>query len=284
MELEFGLSRSAIDHLVRSGELERIYRGIYRLAAIPPSYEQSLGAVCLRSHGTFASHRSAARLLGIGFTDTRIVEVTSTTQLRPAGGETVHRTKTMMPCDRCEIYGIPSTDVNRTLLDLGAVASKAEVEDALDNALISKRTSLARIEWRLTRVGTQGHPGTAVLRHLVADHGRNNVVTESVLEARFFSLLRRSRLPLPIAQHEIVLGSGRVFRADFAYPHASLAIELQGYRWHGGREAWRRDLSRSSDLAAAGWRIIYITWEDLRDRPAVSMNRIRAALFPNLGI
>lgn len=90
-------------------------------------------------------------------------------------------------------------------------------------------------------------------------------VTESAFEARLFQEMRRAGLPLPARQHDVYDESGRfVARVDFAYVEARLAIEAVGYRWHSGRDAWARDQSRCNALAAAGWRMVNVTWQDLR--------------------
>jgi very-short-patch-repair endonuclease len=102
------------------------------------------------------------------------------------------------------------------------------------------------------------------------------------LELKLLSLLRKRRLPLPETQYEIRTSSGARFRADFAWPHARLIIEVQGYKWHGGRRAWQRDLSRNSELAMLGWRVIYVTWDDLVSRPHETLLRIERAIQPEL--
>jgi very-short-patch-repair endonuclease len=65
---------------------------------------------------------------------------------------------------------------------------------------------------------------------------------------------------------------------DFAYPEAALAIEAHSYKHHEGRKAWLRDLRRDAALRALGWEIIYVTEEDLRERRAETMQRIRELL------
>jgi very-short-patch-repair endonuclease len=167
-------------------------------------------------------------------------------------------------------------------MDLGSVVDPSVLERAIETALVTRLTSVARLEWRLTRQGTRGHPGAASLRRVLEDYKRRSAVPESMLEARFVRLLRRARLPLPVEQLNIRTPSGQTFRADFAYPHARLIIEVQGYRWHGGHAEWRRDLDRNSTLAAQGWRVLYVTWHDIVRDPKRTITRIREALFPEL--
>jgi very-short-patch-repair endonuclease len=94
-------------------------------------------------------------------------------------------------------------------------------------------------------------------------------------------LVRSSGLPLPVAQFEVATGSSFVARVDFAYPHLKLAIELDGYEFHHGKTAWRRDLSRRSALARVGWRVMHVTSADLT-APEKVVDDLREALGRNL--
>jgi hypothetical protein len=97
-------------------------------------------------------------------------------------------------------------------------------------------------------------------------------------ERRLSRVLRGGGLPLPEAQFEIFDEDGFVARPDFSYVDARLAIEADGYEYHGSRAAWIADLKRRSLLARAGWRVVHVTWADVRDRPEVVVDMIRRAL------
>ena len=84
-------------------------------------------------------------------------------------------------------------------------------------------------------------------------------------------------LPRPALQYEIRLGTRRVI-ADFAFPDQRLIVEVMGYRWHGGKERWENDLLRSSELGAAGWRVIYVTARQIRRDRMATMERLARAL------
>jgi very-short-patch-repair endonuclease len=74
--------------------------------------------------------------------------------------------------------------------------------------------------------------------------------------------------PSPVAQYEVRDGTRLVARVDFAYPEARLAIEADGYRFHGTHRQWKKDLKRRTILAGLGWRVLHFSWEDVHDRPA----------------
>jgi len=95
-------------------------------------------------------------------------------------------------------------------------------------------------------------------------------------ETRVRLLIRRSGLPLPVAQYTIRHDGRFVARVDFGYPEQRLAIEYDG-DWHGERQQVGRDRARQNRLLAAGWRIVFVTAADLY-HPEQLLARIAAAL------
>lgn len=225
-------------------------------------------SVGITPHGRVAAHASPH--------PPEDITVTTVGQLQTGARAHIHRASKMPACDISEVRSVPCLGIERTLIDLAVDASEVELEYALDEALVTRRTSLPKIEWRLRRIGGRGTPGTASLRRCVEARKRLGNI-DSQLERRFLSLLRRAEVPLPRLQFPIPVGA-RTLLADFAYPEHNLIIEVMGYRWHGGRERWERDLLRSSELGAAGWRILYVTKGQVQKAPRHTMNRIREAL------
>jgi very-short-patch-repair endonuclease len=89
-------------------------------------------------------------------------------------------------------------------------------------------------------------------------------LAESPQETRLRLLLQRAGLPDPVAQFRVFDDAGFVARVDFAYPDLKLAIEYDGL-WHGERTAFLSDRSRLNRLSAAGWVLLHVTADDLRD-------------------
>lgn len=55
---------------------------------------------------------------------------------------------------------------------------------------------------------------------------------------------------------------------DLADEGLRIAIEAEGFEFHGEREAFDRDCRRYDELAADGWLVLRFTWEHImrRDR------------------
>lgn len=72
---------------------------------------------------------------------------------------------------------------------------------------------------------------------------------------------------------------GRKFRIDFAFPMEKVAIEFDGYRYHGfSKKGFKQGLERQNILVAHGWRVLRYTLTDVRDRLDAVVEEIGAAL------
>ena len=223
------------------------------------SDSQTSGVSCI-------SHTTAAHLLRL-CPQTLQIHVSTPRPLKsPTGSIVVHRT-CLEPVDVASSRGIPITTPAKTLLDLGAVLSIDDVESALEAALRQGTVSLTRLQNQLERYGGPGHRGSASLRALLEDRSRGYIPSESELEVRFFRLLRRAGLPLPVRQ-TVIKHEGRfIARVDFAYPERGLVIEVHGWRYHGAKNRWEHDLERGNELTLTGLRTLEYSWRDVTRRP-----------------
>ena len=233
-------------------------------------------AACLHAgRGAVVSHRSAAALWRFEGVEPGSVEITTPRRIRC--GNMIARRSRLSRRHVTSIGPIPVTDPVRTLLDLGAVVTPQIVEQ-IDDALRRGLTTLDRLRRRLRAEGGTGRRGAGVLRTLISARDPASAPAESALEARVRRLIAGSRLPAPVPQYE-VRDQGRLLaRVDFAWPDHMVALEADGYRYHSGRAAWQRDLTRRNALTGRGWRILHVTWEDLTRRPKAVTAAIRTAL------
>ncbi len=90
-------------------------------------------------------------------------------------------------------------------------------------------------------------------------------------------LLHRCDLPKPTAQYRVVDDRGRfVAFVDFGWPERRVALEYDGL-WHAEPGQFAKDRRRLNRLREAGWTVVFVTAEDMRD-PALLLRRIAAAL------
>jgi very-short-patch-repair endonuclease len=65
---------------------------------------------------------------------------------------------------------------------------------------------------------------------------------------------------------------------DCAWDAARLVVELDGRAVHGTARAFEEDRERDRLLAGAGWRVVRLTWRQLRDEPESILAELRGLL------
>lgn len=256
-----GIGRGRIARRMKHGTLHRIHRGVYLLGhrvLLPSALE--LAGVLACGAGSLASHRSAASLWGLASAPHNEVEVTVVGRDRkPRSGLRVHRVRALDPRDRRLHRGIPVTSPARTLLDCAATAAPDELERAIAEAYALKLVTDGEIRRTLDRAPNR--PGAGRLR---AELGREGGPrwTQSEAERRMLRLIREARLPVPHTQVRIA-----GWPADFFWPEHKLILEVDGYPFHNHRRAFERDRRRDAAHVAAGYRVVRVTYRQLREEP-----------------
>ena len=158
----------------------------------------------------------------------------------------------------------------RTLLDLATVATPRELERAFGEAVTQRLTSPASLVAAVDVA--QGHRGVRRVRSLLASE-EEPALTRSEAEERFLALLREADLPPPAVNAHV---SGHV--VDFVWHDRRVVVEVDGFRFHSTRFAFERDRRRDAELSAAGYRVLRVTWRQLRDEPLAVIARLAGAL------
>lgn len=167
------------------------------------------------------------------------------------------------------------TTVPRTILDLAAVVPRRQVERALNEVEVRGLTDHLSVPDLLARYPRR--QGTVVLRALLDEGAVERGVTKSDLEERFVSLVDRNGLPRPRLNADVAV-AGRFFSPDCLWMDERLIVELDGRAVHGTRRAFEADRERDRLLMADGWRVMRVTWRQLRDDEAKIAADVRAAL------
>jgi len=273
--LTAGISVRAIDGRVASGRWRALYRGVYLAIPFGESWRQRLMAAVL--HGgpsALASHRAAASLWQLDGFEPAPLEI-SVKSGRRIPGVIAHRRRADDDPPMVPIDGIPTTGMERTLLDVAAVVPLRLAGRALDDAL---RRGPATLDSLRAELPAAGRAGRRALGRLLDERDDQDSSAESRLESMLLRVLRRARVPLPVAQYRVMEHGVPIARLDFAYPDHRLGLEADGYRWHSGAERWREDLRRDNRLKLLGWTVLRFSWRDLRDHPDRVANQVRTAL------
>lgn len=277
--LEAGLHPNTVDLWIRNGRLHLIHAGAYALGHSALSREGRWVAAVLRAgRHAVLSHRSAAALWDVRGDD-GIVDITIPTKSRSAEG--IRRHFSRLAADEVtRRRGIAVTTVSRTLLDLSAVISDAELTRAIREAEVLRLPLRPPLAELLAR--HRGRRGIARLRRcLDALRGLPGGLSRSALEDRLLSLLKGAALPAPRTNSVIHVGDLR-FEVDCCWTRERVIVELDGHRTHGTRAAFESDRERDRRLQAAGWTVVRVTWRQIHDDPA-AVTRDLARLLEHAG-
>lgn len=238
-----------------------------------------MAAVLACGDGALLSHRAAGRLLGILPLGNGLPEVTRAKGWRSQPAIVQHRSPLF--ADEWEVVdGIPVTGLSRTLLDLAAVLSRERLEQAMNEAEVLGLTDRVSLPMLLERYPRR--PGTVVLRAILGDARKARGVTRRELEAMFARALAKTDLPRP-RRNAPVATAGRFFEVDCLWQAQRLIVELDGGFVHGTWRTSERDRERDRLLQADGWRVVRITWRQLRDDAPAVMADLRKLLRRSAG-
>ena len=119
------------------------------------------------------------------------------------------------------------------------------------------------------------HPGTRRLRPFVA---RSGGPTRSEFEDAFASFCELYGLPQPV-MNTVVAGH----EVDALFEAEGVIVELDGYEFHSGRDAFESDRDRDADTLEAGHSTVRVTWERMIGSPRREALRLEAILANRRG-
>jgi very-short-patch-repair endonuclease len=261
--LSAGVTRREIEVRLRKGGLIRVHRGVYRVGHRAPSIEATyLAAVLAAGDGALLCGRAAAHLLGLVKGEAPAPEVIARTERRIEGVKT-HRSRSHRSeaagddRDATVVRGIPTTTVQRTLVDISSELSLDALARACHEAGVRYGAPPNSVEAVLAR--RPRSPGAKRLRRVLNGDVH---VTLSKLEAHFLELLRNENLPLPVTNARV---GGR--RVDCRWPDHHLTVELDSYQFHNSRHSWEQDRRREREARARGDDFRRYTYGDVLEHP-----------------
>jgi len=165
---------------------------------------------------------------------------------------------------------VPVTTAAATALALAAQGPLTEAVVLLDRFAAARLVTLTDLRDASSAVAGRG------CRQVRAAVRLADGLAGSPQETRLRLLLHASGLPRPVAQFTVRHEGVFVARVDLAWPELRLAVEYDG-RWHGDTAQFAADRRRLNRLTAAGWRVLFVTAEDLHD-PRALVLRVAEAL------
>ena len=264
-----GISGSAISRWARCRRLVRLYPGVYAVGHRTLSVRgRLLGALFHAGPGAVLSHTTAAWCWGFVEHEPRVIHLSAPIGREPTPGVRIHRPRAL---ERQVHNGFAVTPVPRTLLDLAAIVSRADLRRAVAEADRRRLLDPAAAHEQCRR----GRPGSRALRSALETHLPQLAKTLSVLEERFLALCELHEIALPEV-NSFVAG----LKVDALWRLPRLIAELDGHDAHAYPAAVERDRSRELALRAAGYEVRRYTWQQVTERPELVVADLRAALSP----
>lgn len=271
-----GVQRSRL----RAADLEAPFRGA-RVREQPPGDEvlARCRAFAAIAGQPFAfSHATAARLYGIpmpvAVEGSLEIHVTVRRGAQPPRMRGVTGHSGAVGAAR-RVSGLPVVAPELVWRQLAAALSVDELIAAGDH-LARRRDPQSSID-RLTRMvdDSAGARGVALLRCALAEIRPG---TESPRETLLRLVVVRAGLPEPVVAHPVFDERGRLIGTpDLAFIAEKVALEYEGDVHRTDLRTFRQDIERRERFQEAGWLVIRITGDHLRN-PQALVARIERAL------
>jgi hypothetical protein len=282
-----GVSSSALDRAVQRGAVERVHRGVYRLAGATLDFEgTALALQLLAGPGAFLSGPSAGVIRGLREMPRDPIEVTIR-EVRRATLPPPHRlvVTSWIEEDRdveSRDDGIRVATPLRMLFGLARRFNQHRFERAAEDVWHKGLVTPDQAGEYLATIRQSGKTGVRRMELWLEKTSLRQRPSQSGLELDFVDMIEGMGLPAPVRQLPLTLRSGETIHLDLAWPDVRLAIEPGHSWWHGGDRRQRADQSRDRACALVGWHVHRYDEAAIRVRAAtareiVALYRQRAA-------
>ena len=257
---------------LRGGQFRRIFRDVYLPAALPLTHEvRCQGAALILPADAVITGRSAATLRGVPLARTEdpveAVVGLDTRVFRRAG---LDLRRCEIRKDEAEIWSSIRLATRQRmafdlLLDRPLPDSVADLDASLRGALVGRREMQLYLAGRHDRGIVNARRALELADPRAESHPESQMRVHLVLDGMH-----------PEVQYRIYHRGRFVAKADLAFPEYRLIVEYDGV-WHGVPLQVGRDRDRLNRLHAAGWDVVFVTAQHLR-QPHRLLHTVRAAL------
>ncbi|MFC5262445.1 DUF559 domain-containing protein [Kribbella qitaiheensis] len=262
-ELVEATSRRALAQGVKAGQVERLARGIYVLPGDDRDRRTAL------AYDGVVSHLSAAVAWDLPLlSPPPKPHITVPTKRRPRRGPpAVLHWAPIDPGDR------PSrlTSMVRTVADCARILPYGETLAVADAALAS---GLMHHRQLVAATDAMRGPGRTNARRVAATA---TGAVDSFLESMLRALLITAGIEGFVPQYLVEDGRFRA-QVDLGHGVARIALEADGYQFHGSSSDFAVDCRRYDELVAAGWLVLRFTYQQVISDPEWVVATVRRAL------
>jgi hypothetical protein len=268
--LRSGVSRDVVRQRLKSGQRQRLHRGVYATFSGPRTREAQLWAALLRAGpGATLSHYTAAELHGLLDSPADQIHITVSATRNPArhrkiAGLVIHRS-CRIDAARHPVLSPPRTRVEDTVLDL--VEAARDFDEAF--AWISRAVGRRRTTAPLLAAAVAGRTRMRWRTELAAALTDVADGVHSLLERRYVTGVERAH-GLPRAARQVRRRHGadgtRSTYIDNLHPEYDTCVEVDGSVAHPADQRWS-DIRRDNANTASGSVTLRFGWTDITQHP-----------------
>jgi hypothetical protein len=278
--LDCGLRPSTLHRRSHAGgRWQEILPGVYLTVTGTPTPDQrDTAAVFYAGRGGTLTGAVALRRHGMRVqSDSIDVLIPANRRRQSTAFVVIHRTRRLPSyvCYKGPVqYALPAravADAARGLHDLG------DVRAIVAAAVQGRQCTIDQLKVELKDGPAHG---SALFRAALAE------VVEGAWsgpEGELRRLIKRGRLPVPLLNPRLYLGTELIARPDAWWPDHGVAVEVDSREWHLTPEGWERTMRRHARLTALGILVLHFSPRQIRYEPDQVLGAIRAALASRRG-
>jgi len=277
---EEGVSRRRVAERADDGRLHRIHRGVYTVGHRSISRHTHLRAAVLAcGEGAVISHGTAAAFHGLWDKSPALIDVTVPVEAgRKIDGIRCRRCRYPEPEEVQVRYEVAVTTVARTLVDLAGMVGLKTLRKTVGRAAMHRKLDLQAVD--IAIYNAKGRRGLKTLELALLPYRTKDGKVPDVrsdFETLVLPDLLDMELPRPQTNAPIHI-DGERFLIDFLWEKERVIVETDGRETHETPTAFQDDRRRDQFLAAAGYRVLRITWDQIHGERAAVLRRVELSL------
>lgn len=266
----------------RSRSYHRVHRGVYAVGHQSLSRGARLRAALLAcGEGAVISHGTAAAFHRLFDEWPHFVDVTVPVEAgRKIDGIRCRRCRYPEPEEVEVRHGIAVTTLARTLVDLAGILDLAVLRKVVGRAAIRRKLDLQASD--IAIYNAKGRRGLRKLELALLPYRTKDGKVPDVrsdFETLVLPQLFDQGMSRPTTNAPIHI-DGERFLIDFLWEKERVIVETDGRETHETPTAFQDDRRRDQFLAAAGYRVLRVTWNQIQGDTAGVLERISRALHP----
>ena len=229
--------------------------------------------------GAVISHGTAAAFHGLWDKFPALIDVTVPVEAgRKIDGIRCRRCRYPEPEEVQVRYGVAVTTVARTLVDLAGMVGMKTLRKTVGRAAMLRRLDLQAVDIAIHNAKRRRGLNALDLA-LVPYRTKDGKVPD--VRSDFETLVLPELIEMGLTRPGCNVGlrvEGERFLVDFLWDREKVIVETDGRETHETPTAFQDDRRRDQFLAAAGYRVLRVTWDQIHGERGAVLRRVRKAL------